>query len=144
MCLSVLVYACDDLCVYWLTHDCRCAQGIDSEFKNLMKEAVNTPNVVEVRRRACCQLNHHRLPSPMTLLSTLAPIEAMRSTVMPPSDPHSPYPLIKPLQACSVENRLEDLKSMLQRLELCQKSLNEYLVSRNASYTTLSRKLEHA
>jgi hypothetical protein len=59
-------------------------------------------------------------------------------------DPHSSYPLTKPLQACSVENRLEDLKSMLQRLELCQKSLNEYLVSQNASYTTLSRKLEHA
>ena len=31
------------------------------------------------------------------------------------------------VQACSVEGRAEALKSMMQRLEMCQKSLNEYL-----------------
>lgn len=29
--------------------------------------------------------------------------------------------------ACGVDGRAEGLKSMMQRLEMCQKSLNEYL-----------------
>lgn len=51
-------------------------EGIDGEFKELMKEAINVPMAVE---------------------------------------------------ACGVEGRAEGLKSMMQRLEMCQKSLNEYL-----------------
>lgn len=51
-------------------------EGIDSEFKELMKEAINVPMAVD---------------------------------------------------ACGVEGRAEGLKSMMQRLEMCQKSLNEYL-----------------
>lgn len=31
------------------------------------------------------------------------------------------------VDACGVEGRAEGLKSMMQRLEMCQKSLNEYL-----------------
>lgn len=51
-------------------------EGIDSEFKELMKEAINVPMAVD---------------------------------------------------ACGVDGRAEGLKSMMQRLEMCQKSLNEYL-----------------
>lgn len=59
-----------------LPEDTKRFEGIDSEFKELMKAAITTPLVVE---------------------------------------------------ACGVEGRLESLKSMMARLELCQKSLNEYL-----------------
>ena len=59
-----------------LPDDTKRFEGIDSEFKELMKEAVNEPNVLNV---------------------------------------------------CLFEGRLESLQSMMQRLELCQKSLNEYL-----------------
>lgn len=31
------------------------------------------------------------------------------------------------VDACGVDGRAEGLKSMMQRLEMCQKSLNEYL-----------------
>lgn len=51
-------------------------EGIDSEFKELMKEAINVPMAVD---------------------------------------------------ACGVDGRAEGLKSMMQRLDMCQKSLNEYL-----------------
>ncbi|CAM9279490.1 unnamed protein product [Choristocarpus tenellus] len=59
-----------------LPDDTKRFEGIDSEFKELMKEAINVPNAVD---------------------------------------------------ACGVEGRAEGLKSMMQRLEMCQKSLNEYL-----------------
>jgi dynein heavy chain len=59
-----------------LPEDTKRFEGIDQEFKDLMKEATNTPNVVE---------------------------------------------------ACTAEGREEGLKSMTARLEICQKSLNEYL-----------------
>ena len=59
-----------------LPDDTKRFEGIDSEFKELMKDAVTVPNCV---------------------------------------------------QACAVEGRMETLKSMVQRLEMCQKSLNEYL-----------------
>jgi len=66
-----------------LPDDTKRFEGIDSEFKELMKEAINTPNVVE---------------------------------------------------ACSVEGRLDALKSMVQRLDMCQKSLNEYLDMKKKIY----------
>ncbi|CAM9107555.1 unnamed protein product [Discosporangium mesarthrocarpum] len=59
-----------------LPDDTKRFEGIDSEFKELMKEAINVPNAVD---------------------------------------------------ACGVDGRAEGLKSMMQRLEMCQKSLNEYL-----------------
>lgn len=59
-----------------LPEDTKRFEGIDSDFKELMKDAVNESNVVNV---------------------------------------------------CSVEGRFEALVSMRTRLELCQKSLNEYL-----------------
>lgn len=64
--------------LYYLTRvtDTKRFEGIDSEFKELMKDAVNVPMAVEV---------------------------------------------------CGVDGRAEALKSMMQRLEMCQKSLNEYL-----------------
>lgn len=38
------------------------------------------------------------------------------------------FPPVSPqLEACSVEGRLELLRSLGARLELCQRSLNEYL-----------------
>eukprot|EP00903_Cladosiphon_okamuranus_P006208 g6103.t2 len=59
-----------------LPDDTKRFEGIDSEFKELMKEAINVPMAVD---------------------------------------------------ACGVDGRAEGLKSMMQRLEMCQKSLNEYL-----------------
>ena len=59
-----------------LPDDTKRFEGIDQEFKDLMKAAVEVPNVVD---------------------------------------------------ACSVEGRGEALKTMTRNLELCQKSLNEYL-----------------
>jgi dynein heavy chain len=59
-----------------LPDDTKRFEGIDSEFKELMKDATGVPNAVD---------------------------------------------------ACSVDGRAEGLKSMMQRLEMCQKSLNEYL-----------------
>lgn len=38
------------------------------------------------------------------------------------------------IEACSVENRLTDLQSMIQRLDMCQKSLNEYLDMKKKIY----------
>jgi dynein heavy chain len=59
-----------------LPEDTKRFEGIDSEFKELMKDAIEVPNCVEV---------------------------------------------------CLVEGRQEALQSMMQRLDQCQKSLNEYL-----------------
>ena len=59
-----------------LPDDTKRFEGLDGEFKELMKDAVTEPNVLTV---------------------------------------------------CSVDGRLESLQSMMQRLEQCQKSLNEYL-----------------
>jgi len=59
-----------------LPDDTKRFEGLDGEFKELMKEAVNEPNVLAV---------------------------------------------------CSFDGRLDSLMSMMQRLEQCQKSLNEYL-----------------
>jgi dynein heavy chain len=59
-----------------LPDDTKRFEGIDSEFKDLMKEAVNITNVIEV---------------------------------------------------CCAEGRCDLLKDLTKRLELCQKSLNEYL-----------------
>ena len=59
-----------------LADDTKRFEGLDSEFKELMKDAVTEPNVLAV---------------------------------------------------CSVDGRVEALQSMMQRLEQCQKSLNEYL-----------------
>merc|ERR1711871_127875 len=59
-----------------LPDDTKRFEGLDSGFKELMKDAVTEPNVLTV---------------------------------------------------CSVDGRLEALQSMMQRLEQCQKSLNEYL-----------------
>jgi dynein heavy chain len=59
-----------------LPDDTKRFEGIDSEFKDIMKESVSVSSVVEV---------------------------------------------------CLVEGRLEQLKTMTQRLAMCQKSLNEYL-----------------
>ena len=66
-----------------LPEDTKRFEGIDSEFKELMKAAVLTPHVVD---------------------------------------------------ACNVDGRLEGLKSMTLRLELCQKSLNEYLDMKKKLY----------
>ena len=66
-----------------LPEDTKRFEGIDSEFKELMKAAVLTPQVVD---------------------------------------------------ACNVDGRLEGLKSMTLRLELCQKSLNEYLDMKKKLY----------
>ncbi|CAN0055637.1 unnamed protein product [Heterosigma akashiwo] len=59
-----------------LPDDTKRFEGIDSEFKEMMKEAIHVPNCVD---------------------------------------------------SCSVEGRVEGLRSMMERLEMCQKSLNEYL-----------------
>lgn len=66
-----------------LPEDTKRFEGIDLEFKELMKAAVLTPQVVD---------------------------------------------------ACNVDGRLEALKSMNLRLELCQKSLNEYLDMKKKLY----------
>lgn len=62
--------------IVYVATDTKRFEGIDSEFKELMKEAINVPMAVD---------------------------------------------------ACGVDGRAEGLKSMMQRLEMCQKSLNEYL-----------------
>lgn len=62
--------------IIYVATDTKRFEGIDSEFKELMKEAINVPMAVD---------------------------------------------------ACGVDGRAEGLKSMMQRLEMCQKSLNEYL-----------------
>ena len=59
-----------------LPDDTKRFEGLDSEFKELMKDAINEPNVTNV---------------------------------------------------CNVDGRFESLQSMMQRLDQCQKSLNEYL-----------------
>lgn len=64
------------MCTWGCVADTKRFEGIDSEFKELMKEAINVPMAVD---------------------------------------------------ACGVDGRAEGLKSMMQRLEMCQKSLNEYL-----------------
>lgn len=64
------------ICAWCCAADTKRFEGIDSEFKELMKEAINVPMAVD---------------------------------------------------ACGVDGRAEGLKSMMQRLEMCQKSLNEYL-----------------
>ena len=43
------------------------------------------------------------------------------------------------LAVCSVDGRLESLQSMMQRLEQCQKSLNEYLDQKKKIFTLLLR-----
>lgn len=71
-----VISQCFDLLLMKTMTDTKRFEGIDSEFKELMKEAINVPMAVD---------------------------------------------------ACGVEGRAEGLKSMMQRLEMCQKSLNEYL-----------------
>ena len=71
-----LYFSTRQMRVSYCVADTKRFEGIDSEFKELMKEAINVPMAVD---------------------------------------------------ACGVDGRAEGLKSMMQRLEMCQKSLNEYL-----------------